>query len=54
MLEQAQHRFTGDRDIFTALVQFSAQDGDRAAATRWAEQLRTLDAADAAPAATGP
>jgi predicted CXXCH cytochrome family protein len=52
VLEQAQQRFTGDRDILTALVQFSAQSGDRAAATRWAEKLRALDASDAA-AATG-
>jgi Tfp pilus assembly protein PilF len=44
VLEQAQRRFTGDRDILTALVQFSARNGDRAAATRWAEKLRVLDA----------
>jgi tetratricopeptide (TPR) repeat protein len=52
VLAQAQRRFTGDRDILTALVQFSAQSGDRTAAVRWAEQLRALDGSDAA-AATG-
>jgi predicted CXXCH cytochrome family protein len=42
-LEQAHQRFTGDRDILAALSQFSAQGGDRAAATRWEQKLRDLD-----------
>ena len=51
VLEEAQRRFTGDRDILTALVQFSARDGDRDAATRWAQMLRALDTGDAAASA---
>jgi tetratricopeptide (TPR) repeat protein len=50
VLAEAQRRFTGDRDILVALVQFSAQGGDRAAATHWAQKLRALDAAEAPPA----
>ena len=44
VLEQAQQHFTGDRDILTALVQLSARDGDSAAASRWTEKLRGLEA----------
>jgi len=47
VLERAQQRFTGNRDILTALVQFSAQAGDREAATRWAHKLRDLGAEEA-------
>ncbi|HVN87259.1 MAG TPA: tetratricopeptide repeat protein [Candidatus Binatia bacterium] len=43
VLEGAQKRFTGDRDIVTALLQWSAQTGDRDGAARWAEKLRELD-----------
>jgi Tfp pilus assembly protein PilF len=43
-LEQAQQRFSGDRDILVALMQWSAQAGDRDAAGRWAQRLRDLDA----------
>jgi Flp pilus assembly protein TadD len=43
VLEQAHDRFTGDRNILTALAQFSAQRGDRTAAARWATALRNLD-----------
>lgn len=50
VLERAQQRFTGDRDILTALVELSAQRGDRAAATRWSQKLHDLDASDAPPA----
>jgi len=49
VLERAQQRFTGDRDILATLVQWSAQSGDRDAATRWAQKLRELDASDMAP-----
>jgi predicted CXXCH cytochrome family protein len=42
VLAQAHERFTGDRDILMALVQFSAQSGDRAAAARWAHKLHNL------------
>ena len=47
VLERAQQRFTGNCDILTALVQFSAQAGDREAATRWAHKLRDLGAEEA-------
>ena len=47
VLERAQQRFTGDRDILVALVQFSLQAGDREAAARWAQQLRALGADEA-------
>jgi hypothetical protein len=49
VLEHAQQRFTGDRDILAALVQMSAQSGDRAAATRWAQKLHDLQVGEAAP-----
>lgn len=42
LLEAAQQRFSGDRDILAALVQFSARVGDREGATRWAQKLREL------------
>ena len=42
VLQQAQQRFSGDREILAALVQFSAQAGDRDAASRWAQKLRDL------------
>ncbi len=45
VLEQAQQRFTGDRDILIALVQLSAQNGDREAAIRWTRKLQALDSA---------
>ena len=49
-LREAQRRFTGDREILVALVQFSAQAGDKDAAARWAQQLRGLDSPhDAGP-----
>jgi tetratricopeptide (TPR) repeat protein len=51
VLEQAHEHFTGDRDIVVALVQFSAQSGDSAAASRWTAVLRDLDNAQA-PATT--
>ena len=51
VLEQAHQRFTGDRDILAALVQFSAQAGDRESAARWAQQLRDLDIDSATPGA---
>ncbi len=54
VLEQAQRRFTGDRDILTALLQFAAQSGDRAAATGWAEKLHALDADGTAAAGAPP
>jgi predicted CXXCH cytochrome family protein len=44
VLEQAQQRFTGDREILTALAQLSARGGDAAAAARWAQKLRDMDA----------
>ena len=50
-LEQAQQRFTADRDILSALAQFSAQAGDREAAARWVQKLRDLGANGATPAA---
>jgi tetratricopeptide (TPR) repeat protein len=42
VLEAAQQRFSGDREIRAALVQFTARAGDREAATRWAQKLRDL------------
>ena len=54
VFEQAQRRFSGSRDILTALAQLSAQSGDRAAAARWAERLRALDAGDAAAPTRSP
>jgi predicted CXXCH cytochrome family protein len=39
-LEQAHQRFTGDRDILSALLQFSLEAKDQAAAARWAQELR--------------
>jgi len=53
ILEEAHRRFTGDRDILTALIQLSAQSGDRAAAARWAAALGELDVA-ATPHADAP
>jgi tetratricopeptide (TPR) repeat protein len=50
VLADAQRRFTGDRDILAALVQLSAQNGDREAATRWAQKLQALDGATASHA----
>ncbi|MBI5504647.1 MAG: tetratricopeptide repeat protein [Deltaproteobacteria bacterium] len=44
VLEQAHRRFTGYRDILAALVEFSAQAGDREAAERWARELRESSA----------
>jgi hypothetical protein len=35
-------RFTGDRDILSALLQFSLQAKNQAAAARWARELRQL------------
>jgi Tfp pilus assembly protein PilF len=49
-LEQAHRRFTADRDILSALAQFSVQAGDREAAARWVQKLRDLDANGATPA----
>jgi predicted CXXCH cytochrome family protein len=45
-LEQAHERFTGDRDILSALVQFSLQAKDQAAAARWAQELHRLQGGD--------
>ncbi len=42
VLGQAHERFTGDRDILSALLQFSLQAKDQAAAARWAQELRQL------------
>jgi tetratricopeptide (TPR) repeat protein len=42
-LARAQSRFSGDRDILTALLQLSMESGDRQAALRWAQKLRALD-----------
>ena len=53
VLEQAQPRFSGDRDILVALLQWSAQAGDREATGRWAQRLHDLDASGA-PKAGGP
>jgi predicted CXXCH cytochrome family protein len=41
-LEQAHQHFTGDRDILSALVEFSRETKDQAAAARWAQELRQL------------
>lgn len=51
VLEKAQQRFTGDRDILAALLQLSAQGGDSEAAGRWAKKLHELDAGEASAAA---
>jgi len=51
LLEKAAQRFTGDRDILAALVQLSAQAGDREAAAHWAQKLHDLDPDSAAPGA---
>jgi predicted CXXCH cytochrome family protein len=42
VLEQAHERFTGDRAVLSALLQFSLQAGDQAAAARWGQELRQL------------
>jgi predicted CXXCH cytochrome family protein len=52
-LEQAQQRFTGDRDILAALAQWSAQSGEREAAQRWAQKLHDLEAGEKTTAAGG-
>ena len=43
VLEAAQRRFTGDRDILAALQQWALRDGDRDAALRWEEKLRSSE-----------
>ena len=43
VLEAAHRRATGDRDILTALVSFSAQSGDTGAAQRWGAELQALE-----------
>jgi predicted CXXCH cytochrome family protein len=42
VLAQAHERFTGDRDILSALLQFSVQADDQEAAAKWAQALRQL------------
>jgi tetratricopeptide (TPR) repeat protein len=42
VLADAQRRFTGDREILEALVQFSLAAGDAEAAVGWREKLRAL------------
>jgi hypothetical protein len=41
-LEQAHQRFSGDRDILSALLQYSIEAKDQAAAARWSQELRQL------------
>lgn len=43
VLETAQRRFTGDREILSALVDFSTRAGGQEVAARWAEKLKQLD-----------
>jgi predicted CXXCH cytochrome family protein len=42
VLAQAHERFSGDRDIVSALLQFSLQANDQEAAATWAQALRQL------------
>jgi tetratricopeptide (TPR) repeat protein len=49
-LEQAHRRFTGDRNILSALVEFSRETKDQAAAARWAQELRQLQEGPQPPA----
>jgi len=42
VLEQAHHQFSGDRNVLEALVQLSAQAGNRDATARWALELQSL------------
>lgn len=44
MLGAAQRRFTGDREILSALVDMSTRAGDESASKRWRELLSQLDA----------
>jgi predicted CXXCH cytochrome family protein len=44
VLAQAHERFTGDRDIVSALLQFSLQTNDQTAAAQWAQVLHQLQA----------
>jgi predicted CXXCH cytochrome family protein len=53
VLERAQQRFPGDRDVVMALLQWAQQSGDRDAAAQWAQRLRDLNAA-AGTAVPGP
>ena len=43
ILADAHRRFTGEREILTALVELSLAAGDTEASARWAQQLRGLD-----------
>lgn len=43
VLEAGQRRFSGDRQILSALAEFSTRVGDQAAAARWSGLLRQLD-----------
>lgn len=43
VLAAAQRRFTGDREILTALAEIAARVGDQAAAARWSTALKQLD-----------
>jgi predicted CXXCH cytochrome family protein len=43
VLTEAQRRRPGSRELLSALAQYSAELGDSAAATRWAQQLRALN-----------
>jgi predicted Zn-dependent protease len=42
VLQRAHARYPAERDILVALAQYSRQDGDRAAAERWARKLAEL------------
>ncbi|MFI5398260.1 MAG: multiheme c-type cytochrome [Candidatus Binatia bacterium] len=42
VLKEAHERFSGDRDILSALLQFALQANDQEAATKWAQELRQL------------
>ncbi|MDX2166755.1 MAG: tetratricopeptide repeat protein [Deltaproteobacteria bacterium] len=43
VLSEAQRRRPASRELLSALAQYSAENGDAAAASRWAQQLRALD-----------
>ncbi|HSQ00641.1 MAG TPA: tetratricopeptide repeat protein, partial [Candidatus Dormibacteraeota bacterium] len=49
VLEAAQRRATGDREILTALVSLASQSGDTAAAQRWGAALQQLQTSAAEP-----
>ncbi len=43
VLEQTHQRFTGDRNVLSALMQFAAKAGDNEGAARWGQELQNLD-----------